>query len=106
MIFFAYLSILCLLALRKLHGASLACLAFSVLLQRLLITASVTLIVEAFVRSLFSPGEDLWLVFWQVHLVWHGALVFWALLIRIALRKGLLLPDSPVYSCSQVITKG
>ena len=34
-------------------------------------------------------------MFWQVHLVWHGALVFWALLIRIALRKGLLLPDSP-----------
>ena len=70
-------------------------LAFPVLLQRLLITASVTLMVVDIARWLFNPGQDVWLVYRQVQVVWLGALVFWSLLMRTVLRRGLLLPDAP-----------
>ena len=70
-------------------------LAFTVLLQRLLITAIVCLIFVAIARWLVNPGDAIWLVNPWVQLVWLGSLTAWSLLIRIALRRGLLLPDSP-----------
>ena len=70
-------------------------LAFPVLLQRLLITAMVTFVVVAISRWLVNPSEELWLVFPQAQVLWLGALTIWSLLIRIALRRGLLSPDAP-----------
>ena len=70
-------------------------LAIPVLLQRLLITATVTLIVVAIARWLVNPGDEIWLVYRRVQLFWLGALTAWSLIIRIALRRGLLLPDAP-----------
>lgn len=70
-------------------------LAFHVLLQRLLITATVSLMVVAIARWLVNPGDEVWLVYRRVQVIWLGALTAWSLLIRIALRRGLLLPDAP-----------
>ena len=70
-------------------------LSFLVLLQRLLITAAVTLIVVAIARWLVHPSDEVWLVYQRVQLVWLGALAAWSLLMRIALRRGLLLPYAP-----------
>ena len=70
-------------------------LFFPVLLQRLLITATVTLMVVAIARWLVNPSEEVWLVYRRVQVVWLGALAAWSLLMRIALRRGLLLPDAP-----------
>ena len=70
-------------------------LALTVLLQRLLITATVTLIFVAIARWLVNPGAEIWLVKSWVQTVWLGALTTWSLLIRIALRRGLFLPDAP-----------
>ena len=83
------------LAVRQLHRAALAAPAFSVLLQRLLITATVTLMVVAIARWLVNPSEEVWLVYWRVQVVWLGALAAWSLLMRIALRRGLFLPMPP-----------
>ena len=70
-------------------------LDLSVLLQRLLITAAVSLMVVAIARWLINPGELVWLVYRRVQFIWMGALTGWAFLVRLALRRGLLLPDSP-----------
>ena len=70
-------------------------LAFPVLLQRLLITATVTLLVVAIARWLVNPGEEVWLVYRRVQLPWIGALSLWSLAVRICLRRGLLLPEAP-----------
>ena len=70
-------------------------LSFSVLLQRLLITASATLMVVAIARWLVNPSEQVWLVYRRVQVFWQGGLVAWSLLLRIGLRRGLLLPDAP-----------
>ena len=70
-------------------------LAFPVLLQRLLITAMVTLLLVAFARWLFNPGPDVWLVHRRVQILWLGGSTAWSLLVRISLRRGLLLPDAP-----------
>ncbi len=70
-------------------------LAFPLLLQRLVFTAMATLMVVAVVRWFVNPGEEVWLVHWNVQLVWIGGLTTWSLLMRIALRRGLLLPDPP-----------
>jgi len=70
-------------------------LAFPVLLQRLLITAAVTMMVVAIARWLVNPGEEVWLVYRRVQVVWLGAQTVWSLLMRIALRRGLFLPDAP-----------
>ena len=37
----------------------------------------------------------MWLVDRRVQVIWLGALSVWSLLMRIALRRGLLLPDAP-----------
>ena len=47
-------------------------LAFPVLLQRLFITAMVTLLVVAFARWLFNPGPDVWIVHRRVQVIWLG----------------------------------
>ncbi|MAQ88928.1 MAG: sugar transferase [Rhodopirellula sp.] len=70
-------------------------LTLSVLLQRLVITAGVSVMVVAVARWLINPDDSVWLVYRRVQLSWMLALTGWALLVRLALRRGLLLPDSP-----------
>ena len=70
-------------------------LAFHVLLQRLFLTATVTLMMVAIARWLVNTGPEVWLVDRRVQVIWLGALTVWSLLMRIALRRGLLLPDAP-----------
>ena len=70
-------------------------LTLPVLLQRLLITAAVSVIVMAVARWLINPADTVWLVYRRVQLVWMVALTGWALLVRLALRRGLLLSDAP-----------
>ena len=70
-------------------------LAFPVLLQRLFITAMVTLLVVAFARWLFNPGPDVWIVHRRVQVIWLGLSTAWSLLMRIALRRGLFMRDPP-----------
>ena len=70
-------------------------LALPVLLQRLLITAAVTLMVVAIARWLINPSEAVWLVSRRVQLLWIGVLTLWALAVRVGLRRGLLLPEAP-----------
>ena len=70
-------------------------LTLPVLLQRLLITAAVSVIVMAVARWLINPADAVWLVYRRVQLVWMVALTCWALLVRLALRRGLLLSDAP-----------
>ena len=83
------------LAFRKLHRSALRRLAFSVLLQRLLITANVTLMVVLIARWLVNPGDEVWLVRPSLQVVWLSVLMAWSLLVRIALRRGLFVPDVP-----------
>jgi lipopolysaccharide/colanic/teichoic acid biosynthesis glycosyltransferase len=70
-------------------------LPFLVLFKRLFITAIVTLMVVAIARWLVNPGEEVWILYRRVQVVWLGLLTAWSLLIRIALRRGLLLSDPP-----------
>ena len=70
-------------------------LPFLVLIQRLLITASFSLILVSIARWLFNPGYAVWVLDARLQAYLHCALLFWSLLVRIALRRGLLLPDSP-----------
>ena len=70
-------------------------LTLPLLLQRLVITAAVTLMVVAIARWLINPADAVWLVYRRVQLVWMLALTGWALMVRLALRRGLLLPDAP-----------
>ena len=70
-------------------------LPFPALLQRLLITATATLMVVAIARWLVNPSDGVWLVYRRVQILWLGLLTSWSLLLRIALRRGLLLPDPP-----------
>lgn len=69
-------------------------LSFPVLLQRLLITAMVTLMVVATARWLVNPSDEVWLVHRRVQVAWVGSLLVWSLLMRIALRLVLLSPDA------------
>jgi len=70
-------------------------LTLPVLMQRLLITGTVTLMVVAIARWLVNPGEVVWLVYRRVQFVWLTLLVVWSLLVRIGLRRGVLLADRP-----------
>ena len=70
-------------------------LTLPVLLQRLVITAVVSVMVVAVARWLINPADFVWLVYRRVQLLWMMALTGWALLVRLALRRGLLLPESP-----------
>ena len=70
-------------------------LAFPVLLQRIFITSAVTFIVAAFARWIVNPGEEVWILDQRVHNFWLCSLTAWSLLVRIALRRGLLSHGSP-----------
>ena len=71
-------------------------LPVTVLLQRLLLTATATLMVVALARWLLNPGEYVWLVYRRVQLFWVVVVACWSLLVRIGLRRGMLLPESPM----------
>ena len=70
-------------------------LPVGVLLQRLMLTAVATLVVVALARWLLNPGEQVWLVYRRVQLVWVAVVMGWSLFVRIGLRRGMLLPDPP-----------
>ena len=70
-------------------------LTLPVLMQRLVITATVSVMVVAVTRWLINPADSVWLVHRSVQLVWMVALTGWALLVRLALRRGLLVSDAP-----------
>ena len=70
-------------------------LAFPVLLQRLVITSAVTLMVMALSCWFGNLGYTAFALNWQLQLVWLFALTGWSLFIRIALRRGLLIPHAP-----------
>jgi lipopolysaccharide/colanic/teichoic acid biosynthesis glycosyltransferase len=69
-------------------------LTLPVLLQRLLLTALATLMVVAMVRWLMNPGVEVWLVHRRVQFLWMTGVSAWAFAVRLALRRGLLLPES------------
>jgi lipopolysaccharide/colanic/teichoic acid biosynthesis glycosyltransferase len=66
-----------------------------VLIQRLLLTAAATLAAVAIARWLINPGDEVWMVFRRVQVVWLVSLSGWSLLVRLGLRRGMLLPDTP-----------
>ena len=66
-----------------------------VLLQRVMLTAAVTLVVVAVARWLTNPADSIWLLHRRVQLLWLGGLSVWSLLVRIGLRRGLVLPEPP-----------
>ena len=70
-------------------------LTLPVLLQRLVITAVVSVMVVAIARWLINPADSVWLVYRRVQLVWMLALTGWVLLVRLALRRGLLFSQGP-----------
>ncbi len=70
-------------------------LILPVLLQRLVITAVACVMVVAVARWLINPGDSVWLVYRSVQSVWMLTLTGWALLVRLALRRGLLVSDVP-----------
>ena len=70
-------------------------LTLGVLVQRLVITAIVTLMVVAIARWLVNPREEIWLIYRRVQVTWLSMLTTWSLIVRIGLRRGLLLPDAP-----------
>ena len=67
----------------------------SVLLQRLMITSLVCLLLLLTTRSLVAPRDDVWLAHARLQFLWLFALTAWSLIVRIGLRRGLLLPESP-----------
>ena len=69
-------------------------LRFSVLIQRLFISASVTFFVVIFASRIIH-SDDVWLVQSQVQFAWLSLLAIWSLCVRIALRRGFFLPSSP-----------
>ena len=76
------------------------CLAFPVLLQRLLITATATLMVVAIARWLLNPGDEVWLVYRRVQLLWIGHSRYGhGRTCRSA--PGILLPEAPKMLRSQ-----
>ena len=70
-------------------------LTLSVLLQRLSITAAASVMVVAIARWFINPEDSVWLVHRSVQLLWMLALTGWAVMVRLGLRRGLLLPESP-----------
>ena len=70
-------------------------LALVMLLQRLLFT-SISTFVVIFIACLFvNPSIHIWMVDTRVQFLWLNLLTVWSLFVRIALRRGLLLPDKP-----------
>ena len=59
-----------------------------VLLQRLLITAAVTLVVVAIARWLINPRDAVWLLSMRVQLLWIGGITLGRLLMRMDCAEG------------------
>ena len=57
--------------------------------------AAASLAAVAIARWLINPGEEVWLVYRRVQLVWLVSLSGWSLLVRLGLRRGMLLPETP-----------
>ena len=70
-------------------------LPLRVLLQRLLITAVITMIAVAVARWLINPSDQVWLVYRRVQFTWLLVLSIWAFVVRLALRRGVLVPERP-----------
>ena len=65
------------------------------IVQRLSLTAFVTLVIIALTRWLFNPFDSVWLVSRYVQLPWMFLLAVWAFLVRLVLLRVLLSPDYP-----------
>ena len=70
-------------------------LSLLVLLQRLILTAIATLTLVAIARWLVNPALDVWLVHRRVQIVWIAFITAWALVVRVGLRRGVFLQESP-----------
>ena len=69
-------------------------ITFLLLLQRLLITAGACVTVLC-ARWFINPDHSVWLVHRRIQFLWMSLLTCWSLLVRLVLRRGLLLFDSP-----------
>jgi len=67
-------------------------LPLAAVLQRVVITGSVTLVVVALARLLLNPPEPVWLVHRSTQVAWLLLLMGWSLVVRGLLRRGVLLP--------------
>ena len=65
------------------------------LLQRVFLTCVATLVVVAIARWVINPAESIWLLHRRVQLLWLSGVCIWSLSVRIALRRGLVLPNPP-----------
>ena len=74
-------------------------LPFSTLCQRLALNAFGTLVVIAILRWSVNHDAALWVFQRLNQLLWIGFSAFWSLLIRLALRRGLLQGDPPAIVC-------
>ena len=64
-------------------------------LQRVLVTASATVIVVAIARLLFNPAETVWMVHRSTQIIWLPLLILWSVMWRVLLRRGAFLPPAP-----------
>lgn len=67
-------------------------LPLAAVVQRVVITGSVTLVVVALARLLLNPPEPVWLVHRSTQVAWLLPLMAWSLVVRGLLRRGVLLP--------------
>ena len=68
-------------------------LPYRVLIQRVGLTALVSLLVVAVLRWFFNVDETIWLLHRRVQILWLVGLVFWSCSVRIALRRDSAWPD-------------
>ena len=66
-------------------------------LQRVLTTGVATVAVIALFRVALNPSETVWVLHRSTQLIWLLPQMFWSLLIRGLLRRGLILPAEPQY---------
>lgn len=64
-------------------------------LQRVLITAVVTVTFLAIVSLLFNPAETVWIVHRSTQAIWLPSLMLWSVVLRVLLRRGVLTPPVP-----------
>jgi len=67
----------------------------AVLIQRLLLTAAVSMMAVAIMRWLFNPSTDMWLLHRRVQFTWIIGITIWSFCTRLALHQGLFLPMPP-----------
>ena len=63
--------------------------------QRVSITGFVTVMVLALARMIFNPADTIWLVHRSTQAIWVSVLMFWSVVLRVLLRRGILIPSSP-----------